>query len=183
MDQTEYDALLTAQAAYLGRIKSWTRFTASLLCQMHRDWLGGIYEWAGKYRSVEMAKAGFHWPPAFRVPANMQAFENGLLRQDTPCRPGPVQEVTERIARVHADLLLIHPFRDGNGRLARWLADLMAMQAGFPPLDYRFSGRGSRRTRAEYLAAVKLGYLADYAPLADFFREALLRRFPEAADR
>jgi hypothetical protein len=29
---------------------------------------------------------------------------------------------------VHAELLLIHPFREGNGRLARWLADLMALQ-------------------------------------------------------
>ena len=34
------------------------------------------------------------------------------------------------IAMVHTELLLIHPFRDGNGRLARWLADIMAAQAG-----------------------------------------------------
>jgi hypothetical protein len=28
-------------------------------------------------------------------------------------------------------MLLVHPFRDGNGRLARWLAELMFFQAGY----------------------------------------------------
>ena len=32
------------------------------------------------------------------------------------------------VAIEHAELLLIHPFRDGNGRVARWLADVMAVQ-------------------------------------------------------
>lgn len=32
---------------------------AALLRQMHRDWLGDIYEWAGKYRTVELEKEGF----------------------------------------------------------------------------------------------------------------------------
>ena len=80
------------------------------------------------------------------------------------------------MAVVHAELLLVHPFRNGNGRLARWLADIMAVQAGYPPPDYGFSGRGSQKRRAEYLTAVKRGYLEDYAPLARFFEAAILRR-------
>lgn len=81
-----------------------------------------------------------------------------------------------KIAIVHEELLLIHPFRDGNGRMARWLADVMAIQAGYPAPAYGFSGRGSKRRRAEYLAAVKRGYIQDYAPLANYFEEAILRR-------
>src|SRR5438045_3258504 len=42
IDRAEYDALLRAQTEYLNLITADTRFTAVLLCQMHRDWLGSI---------------------------------------------------------------------------------------------------------------------------------------------
>lgn len=175
MDQVEYEALLQVQRSYLERITSKTRFTAQLLCQMHKDWLGGMYEWAGRYRSVDMEKEGFRWPPAVRIAEHMERFENTLLKEHTPCRPAPVYEVAQRIAIVHAELLFIHPFREGNGRLARWLADLMAMQANYPPPHYGFTGRGARVNRSIYLHAVLKGYLQDYEPLTSFFLEALLR--------
>ncbi len=174
MDQEEFQRLLEAQASALTVVTSETRFDAGLLCRLHRNWLGGIYDWAGQYRTVDVSKDGFTWPPALRVAPNMENFERGLLRQNTPCRPAPLPEVARRMAEVHAELLLIHPFREGNGRLARWLADLMAGQAGFSPPNYRFRGRGSQIQRARYLAAVKQGYLTRYEPLTDFFLEAIL---------
>jgi cell filamentation protein len=179
MDQMEFKALVTAQEAYLSRLGPDTRLTAEILSQMHRDWLGGIYEWAGRYRTVELAKGDFRWPPAFRVSQNMDAFEKGVLARCTPCRPGLLLEIARCIAEVHAELLLIHPFREGNGRLARWVSDLMALQAGLPAPDYGFTGRGSRRRRGAYLEAVRAGYLQDYEPLTDFFVEALERRLRE----
>lgn len=173
MDQAEYDALLRAQERWLGLVTTQTRFTGKLLCQMHRDWLGEVYEWAGQYRTVDLSKEDFTWPPAVRVAANMAAFEAGMLTQWTPCRPDGLPAVARGLAQVHADLLLIHPFREGNGRLARWLADLMAAQAGLSPPDYRFRGRGSRDRKARYLAAVKAGYKMRYGGLAAFFEDAL----------
>jgi cell filamentation protein len=106
----------------------------------------------------------------------MERFEAGLLREHTPCRPAELPEVARRLAEVHAELLFIHPFREGNGRLARWLADLMALQAGYAAPRYGFRGRGSRGDRARYLEAVKQGYVQGYAALSDFFREAVERR-------
>ena len=147
---------------------------------MHHDWLSGVYEWAGEYRQVELEKDGFRWPPAERVADNMRNFERGILRQFTPCKPASLNAVARSIATVHAELLLIHPFRDGNGRLARWLADIMATQAGYPAPAYGFSGRGSKKRRADYLLAVQQGYIENYLPLARFFEEAILRwRGPE----
>ena len=168
--QEEYEALLRAQEAALGELTPRTRFTARLLCRMHGDWLGGIYEWAGQYRTVDVSKDGFTWPPAARVVQNMEAFEGGLLRRHA------LPTWSARLAEVHAELLLIHPFREGNGRLARWLADLMALQAGLPVPQYPFGGRGSGVERARYLKAVREGYLMRYEPLTDFFAEALARR-------
>jgi len=175
MDQAEYAALLTAQNRYLARISDHTRFTATLLCQMHRDWLGAIYPWAGHYRTVELSKGGFRWPPARLVHRNMAAFSASTLRHNTPCRPGPCVEVAGRLAETHAELLLIHPFREGNGRLARWLADLMAFQAQLPAPAYGLAGPGSFAQKIFYLNAVKKGYLRDYELLTRFFVEAFER--------
>ena len=182
MDKAEYQALLRVQEAYVEKIDAESRFTASLICRMHRDWLGRIYTWAGHYRTVELQKGAFRWPPAFRVAENMATLEHDLLARQTPCRPGPLPEVARRIAEVHAELLLIHPFREGNGRLARWLAELMSLQAGFPLPDYGFTGRGSTERQDTYLAAVTRGYAQDYAALTAFFAGAITRRLEETPE-
>ena len=175
MDHMEFDALVTAQEVYLTRIRPDTRFTAALIRNMHKDWLGRLYEWAGTYRTVELAKMGFSWPPACMVGRNMEAFEHKVLIVKTPCRAGAIERVTCDMAEVHAELLLIHPFREGNGRLARWVAELMALQAGCPLPRYRFTGRGAKKEGIRYLSAVKAGYCRNYLPLADFFAEAIER--------
>jgi len=175
MDRVELDALQAAQDRYYDSeaVTAKTGITADLLKQMHRDWLGGIYEWAGSYRTVDMSKGGFVFPPAFLVEANMERFEREALAAHTPLRPGPLPDVCRSLAEVHAELLLIHPFREGNGRLARWLAELMAAQVGLPAPEYGFVGSGSRRMRQVYLRAVQLGYRQDYAELESFFERAL----------
>ncbi len=123
-DEAEFSALVHAQTVYVRDdiVTSDTVFTAGLIRQMHRDWLGGIYEWAGAYRTVDVSKGGFTFPPAYLIPDNMNTFESELLSRLTPCEPNDVSVVCSSVAQVHAELLLIHPFREGNGRLARWIA-------------------------------------------------------------
>jgi cell filamentation protein len=142
---------------------------------MHHDWLGEIYPWAGQYRTVEMSKDGFTWPPAHRVAENMAKFEAKLLIPNTPCRCENLEASTQTLASIHAELLLIHPFREGNGCIARWLNDLMCLPADLPQPDYGFTGKNSNYNRERYLEAVILGYDCDYRALATFFREALDR--------
>lgn len=178
MDQVEHLAMVKAQTRYYTKnlVTKQTRFTDTLIRQMHRDWLGSIYEWAGRYRTVDMEKGGFRWPPAYLVEHNMTGFTDDTLAEHTPCRGTALHDVCRSIAKVHADLLLIHPFREGNGRVARWLADLMAAQAGYPPPLYRFVGKGSKAEKARYLSAVIAGYAEDYDHLADFFEECVSLR-------
>jgi len=177
MDRAEYEALVQAQAHYYDKvITPSTRITCKLLRRMHRDWLGGIYTWAGEYRSVELAKGDFVWPPSYIVPENMARFEQEMLAKHTPCKPRALEDACLSVAMVHADFLYIHPFREGNGRMARWLADIMLTQAGYPLPAYHFAGKGSRRARAEYLEAVRQGYDQRYEALARFFEEAVLLR-------
>ena len=98
MDREEFEALVHVQEAYLEKIEPDTQFTAALICQMHRDWLGDLYEWAGQYRTVDLAKAGFTWPPAYLVEKNMTEFEQTLLKDKTPCRSGPLERVCADMA-------------------------------------------------------------------------------------
>jgi len=172
MDRLEYARLLKTQLHYYKVIKPDTRFTNRLICEMHRYWLGSIYRWAGQYRTVNLGKSGFLWPPAYLVEKNMAEFEKGLLKRCTPCRPRPIKSVAQDLAKVHAEFLLIHPFRDGNGRIARLLTILMALQAGFPAPDFAFT---SKKNRRRYLAAVMKGYVQEYDPLATIFTEAIER--------
>jgi len=102
----------------------------------------------------------------------MVELEKGPLRQYTPCRFTVMDEIVKAIAIVHTELLLIHPFREGNGRAARLLAILIALQAGLPPLDF---GGIKGRKRQEYFAAVQAGLDRNYTPMEKVFN-AVIRR-------
>ncbi len=70
-----------------------------------------------------------------------------------------------------ARFILIHPFRDANGRCARLLA-MLRLQPGLPALD--FGGiRGAKKR--EYIGAVRAGLSRDYNPMTKIFREVIAR--------
>lgn len=75
---------------------------------------------------------------------------------------------------VHAELVLIHPFREGNGRCARLLSLLMAFQAGLPPLDFEpLAGR----SLPAYIAAIHAAVGSNYEPMTALFRSVIARTF------
>jgi cell filamentation protein len=148
------------------------RFTAADICAMHEKWLGPIYEWAGQYRQVAISKGGFTFALPKFIPQLMADFEKNELRRYTPCNYKTRDEQAQAMAVVHTELLLIHPFREGNGRLSRLLAMLMALQAGLPPLDFsEFEGK----RKEEYFAAVRNGLERDYQPMEKFFNVVISR--------
>lgn len=148
------------------------RFTEHDIQRIHIIWLGKVYAWAGKYRNVNLAKGDFPFAAAREVPRLMMEFEKGPLRQFTPCPFASHAEVAMALAVVHTEFILIHPFRDGNGRIGRLLAVLMALQAGLPPLDF---GGISGRKRLEYFAAVRAGMDRNYKPMEDVFSDVIRR--------
>ncbi|MBI5789654.1 MAG: Fic family protein [Candidatus Schekmanbacteria bacterium] len=66
----------------------------------------------------------------------------------------------------------MHPFRDGNGRLARLIATLMAWQAGLPNLDF---GGIQGEKRQEYFSAVRAGLDYNYEPMIKVFDSVIQR--------
>jgi cell filamentation protein len=166
MQQAESDALMAVTEWAIGRFDIEHRFTADDLCQLHRQWLGDIYEWAGLYRNVNIVKGGFMFAAAQRIPRLMAEFESKELVAETPCAGMATARLVKALARSHAELIIIHPFREGNGRCARLLAYLMALQAGLPTLNFDLlAGRG----KAAYIAAIHAAFRGNYAPLEEHF--------------
>lgn len=172
MEEAESHALVAAQRAALEIYGPSHRFTPADIRRLHRMWLGSIYPWAGNYRTVNIGKGGFQFAHAPLIPRLMGALGRGVLRRHTPCGSAAGVTVARSLAEVHAELILVHPFRDGNGRLARLLALLMVSQAGLPPLNLRALAGGGKRT---YVQAIQVAMGCDYAPLEKLFAGAIER--------
>ena len=102
----------------------------------------------------------------------MQKLQKRILARVTPCRFAGREEVAGAMAEAHVELVLIHPFRDGNGRVARALSSLMALQAGLPLFDFNPIA-GARK--AEYFAAIQAGMDRNYRPMTKIFGELIER--------
>ncbi len=83
---------------------------------------------AGKYRKRRIIITGTDFiPPApEKIPALMSAFVEKIPDQRVKRHP------VEFAAIIHKELVTIHPFIDGNGRVARLLMNLALFQAGYP---------------------------------------------------
>ncbi len=147
------------------------RFTASDIKSIHKIWLDNVYEWAGEYRQVNLGKGDFSFAVSAQIPVLMKELERGPLRKFTPCIYNSHDRIAEALAVVHTELVLIHPFREGNGRTARILADVMAAQAGLPPLDFS----GMARKKKAYIEAIHAGLDRDYKQMEKIFMSVIRR--------
>lgn len=65
----------------------------------------------------------------------MHSFEEEFLSVGN-AKMETLRDVVEEAAKIHAELLLIHPFREGNGRTARIFTNLMFRIAATEPPDW-----------------------------------------------
>ena len=145
------------------------RVSALHLKRWHRRWLGNVYDWAGQYRSVNMSKDGFPFAPATQLLRLMQIFDTEYLARYTPCTGMTTSQLINAIAITHVEFILMHPFREGNGRISRLLADVMAVQSGRQPLDYS----AWEKNRVPYVRAIQTGMGGDYEPMREWVAIAL----------
>jgi len=112
-------------------LKKRSDITVSHLLKLHQLVLRGIEEeFSGRYRpgQVRILGADFIPPNPLKVPDLMEDFVawiNDKSRYDI--------NIIEHVAGIHYRLVWIHPFIDGNGRVARLLMNLILIHAGYPP--------------------------------------------------
>jgi len=66
--------------------------------------------------------------PSAQLPKLLNEFDAKYLTQYTPCSGMDEEKLITAIAITHVEIILIHPFREGYGRLSRLLADVIAVQ-------------------------------------------------------
>lgn len=145
------------------------KITVKLIKSWHYQWLGNVYDWAGKERVVNISKDKFMFAPANRLNNLLNQLDNNFLSKYTPCFNMNREQLINSIAIIHIELILIHPFRDGNGRLSRLLADVMAVQGGLSPLNYEIWMANQRH----YVSAIHSGLNLDYQPMKYWVEQAL----------
>lgn len=169
IEEAERELLLRLYEEVLPTVDPSDAIISSMICEWHRKWLASIYTWAGRIRSVDLVKDDFLFASAAQIPRLLDELDHEVLGTLTPCRRMAEEELARAIATVHVELILIHPFREGNGRIARFVADVMASQARAGPLDYT----AWDENKQEYIGAIHAGMETDYAPMKRLVIRAL----------
>lgn len=160
--QLEARAHIEVEKKYLESISP-NIFSTELICAIHRDFYSKLPEdlhWStsadgrktekitpGSLRTSEV-EVGKHFPPLHTaLPEFMSRFELGY--QSAWQNKLPYQRMP-LLACAHHRLLWIHPFLDGNGRVARLLSILAMKAAGIEGIGLWSPARGLARNVDEY---------------------------------
>ncbi len=119
-----------------GLIESIEVGTIKGLQQIHAYLFGGLYDFAGQIRNVNIAKGGFQF-------AMVQYLSQTLQQIETM----PVTTFSE-IVEKYVEMNVAHPFREGNGRATRIWLDLLLKQQLKQCIDW------SRIDKKQYLDAM-----------------------------
>ena len=107
------------------------RFSIHHYCAVHRHLFQDVYRWAGRYRTVRIAKGA----SSFCYPENIRREMTrvfGDLRNHSHLRDLATEEFAAQSAQFLSELNAIHPFRDGNGRSQVAFLAALADSAGHP---------------------------------------------------
>lgn len=107
------------------------------LQQIHAYLFGGLYDFAGQIRTMNIAKGGFAFAPAMYLQDNLLVIEK--MPEDT----------LENIVNKYVEMNVAHPFMEGNGRSTRIWLDLILKKNLKKCTDW------SKIDKREYLTAMQ----------------------------
>jgi cell filamentation protein len=128
--------------------------TVKGLQQIHAYLFGGLYDFAGQIRTVNIAKGGFQFAMAQFLPQTLSTIEQ-------------MPETTfEEIADKYVEMNIAHPFREGNGRTTRIWLDLILKKQLQKCVDW------SKINKNDYLNAMQKS-VADATDIKRLLQSAL----------
>jgi Fic family protein len=96
---------------------------------LHKKIMDRIIASAGRYRQhddLAIHGADFTPPPFYDISKHMKELVDLINNNPSELRP------IEHVAQIHYDFVWIHPFEDGNGRIARLLMNLLLVRNDYP---------------------------------------------------
>ena len=128
--------------------------TVNGLRQIHAYLFGGLYDFAGQIRKLNISKGGFAFASVGYLDETLSAIEQ------------MPESTLEEIVRKYVEMNVAHPFMEGNGRTTRIWLDLILKKNLSQCVDW------SKIDKTEYLDAMKLS-VADYANILFLIENAL----------
>ena len=126
-----------------GLLDTFETGTFAGLCAIHKYLFDEIYDFAGKMRTVNIAKGGFRFAPVMYLEAALKDVEK------------MPQSTFEEIIEKYVEMNVAHPFREGNGRSTRiWLDCILKKELGLV-VDW------SRVDKEDYLLAMERSPIKD----------------------
>ena len=126
------------------------------LCSIHKYLFEDIYDFAGKLRTVNIAKGNFRFAPVMYLKAALQNIDN------------MPQSTFDQIIEKYVEMNVAHPFREGNGRSTRIWLDCILKKELQQVIDW------SKVDKEDYLLAMERSPIKDVeikvslkAPLTD----------------
>lgn len=117
--------------------------TFKTLQVIHKQLFMDIYDFAGKVRSVNIAKGGFRFVPAMYLLDALKQIERML------------QSTFDEIIEKYVEMNVAHPFREGNGRSPRIWLDLILKKELQLVIDW------SKVNKEDYLSAMERSPIKD----------------------
>ncbi len=133
------------------------KMTVDLILKMHKTVTSGILnggpEWEGRFREDNETVVAdpcngvvFHVPPSYdKIPSMMQELCDFINRKEKEF----VHPIIKGII-IHYMVGYIHPFVDGNGRMARSLFYWFVLKNGYPLMEYTSISRIMKNSQAKY---------------------------------
>lgn len=117
--------------------------TFAALQEIHRHLFADLYPFAGKIRTVNLAKGNFRFAPLLYLEAALDSIDR------------MPQSTFDQIVEKYVEMNVAHPFREGNGRSTRIWLDLMLKRGIGQVVDW------SRVDKEDYLLAMERSPIRD----------------------
>ena len=105
-------------------------FSKAHLMNIHKFIFEDIYSFAGKIRREQISKADTMFYPPNLIDRELDKVF-AKIKEKNMLRESDEEKVFDNLAYVMAELNIIHPFREGNGRSIREFIRLMAKRMGY----------------------------------------------------
>ena len=165
LDRAEQENILRAETWTRGRrLRPPSLLAEAFIRQLHRRMFGEVWQWAGSYRTSN-TNLGVGY-------ARIAEEIGQLLGDALYWVENKVFEPDELAVRFHHRLVAIHPFPNGNGRLARTAADLLVEALGGERFSWGASlaAKDPSAARRTYIGALQAADGGDIADLLAFAR-------------
>jgi len=152
----QLDAILTVQRLSELEIQPITSdFSFEHFKQIHYYLFQDIYPFAGKLRTENISKGGFSFAPVNHLEES--SFELFSRIQNQSWNFSKKEDLCDSLAFYMAEINVLHPFRDGNGRSCREMIRLLAVEQGYS-LDWSRVDK-DKILKASITSTIRLGPL------------------------